>query len=1065
MTVVKVNRKIPQSAFKDQKTITSVFFGTECSSVGVDAFNGCISLSKINNDNGIIEIEGGTFASTSLSTVKLNKLNKIKSNEYKNGYGAFQGCSILTSIDIQQCSNIGNNAFYSCTNLKTVNINSKFNSKSSYVQIGNNAFYNCSSLSDINLKACILIGSNAFYNCGQLSKANLENCEYMYSGAFINCSSLKEITLSNSKNIDDRVFYNCSKLSIVYVNTQDVIPLGSSVFYSGASIIENIKFYMQPGAISKFTEDKEYGSNWSKYLNHMIETPNSNQIIYTTNDGNQINVNMGGVEHVVEHVFENDFGKIKFKDEVVKQLPESKIFKGKENLTSIYSPFKLETVGEQEFEGCINLDKFIPPQANTLTTIGDYAFKNCTSLKSFEIPESVTSIGEGVFAGCSNIEKFEGNEKYVKYNNKAIVYNNILISVAQKDKSKTGGRYYKISEIDHNIKSLGKSCFHGFNELMRVDIPCNIEIIEENASEGYDNLQEDNIERIKIGENAFEGCDNLQEVHFYGNVDLSKIDFGKNAFGIFVDENESEIKKGREDFKIFIPERIFKNINFESEEIAFIKKYEKYIYPEPAEKQIIYYLNNSKDSDSDTNNKNYKTTKFYNNLSFEGNTKISKVIFGEKITKINDFTFKNCTSLEYICLPDTITTFGNECFYGCSHLKRICIPNKPNNFYSKQENIKDPIIDSIMPMSDVEIENNLLLNNKFGITSFGDNLFYGCVSLMKFDSYYKNFVSEDGRCYIDGGTLMFFAQCGLDEGKTYEMSNNINKINKSAFKGTNIQDIVISSNVSIISESAFEGCSNLQSITFNNVSNISKCAFKDCKNLKGISLPPNLKTIGESAFESCEEMYICTNLSNVEKIGNQAFMNCKKFKYVNNNDKPLNLSNIISIGDYAFSGCADLSTKLFLPSTLTSIGKCCFQQAGIKELDMSNADKINIIRYNTFYGCTNLTNVKLPDSIEYIEFCAFKGCNIKEIYLPLNLSKIGNFSFATNGSINIYINKNTEIPPKFVYTSGSEDRSVSVMPFGENPNLNIFAPTSELCETYKNDKHWKKYAKYISNIK
>jgi hypothetical protein len=174
----------------------------------------------------------------------------------------------------------------------------------------------------------------------------------------------------------------------------------------------------------------------------------------------------------------------------------------------------------------------------------------------------------------------------------------------------------------------------------------------------------------------------------------------------------------------------------------------------------------------------------------------------------------------------------------------------------------------------------------------------------------------------------------------------------------------------------------------------------------------------------------------------------------------LNLSNIISIGDYAFSGCADLSTELFLPSTLTSIGKCCFQQSGIKELDMSNADKINIIRYNTFYGCTYLTNVELPDSIEYIEFCAFKGCNIKEIYLPLNLSKIGNFSFATNGSINIYINENTKIPPKFVYNSGLEDRSVSVMPFGVK-DLNIFAPTSELCETYKNDKHWKKYAKYI----
>ena len=122
MAVVNVNRNIPQSAFKDMKTITSVFFGNECSSVGIDAFNGCISLSEINSDNGIIEIGHGTFANTPLYAVKLNKLNKIGSIEEQNVNGAFQYCSILTSISIQQCSIIGNNTFYSCTKLKTVNI-------------------------------------------------------------------------------------------------------------------------------------------------------------------------------------------------------------------------------------------------------------------------------------------------------------------------------------------------------------------------------------------------------------------------------------------------------------------------------------------------------------------------------------------------------------------------------------------------------------------------------------------------------------------------------------------------------------------------------------------------------------------------------------------------------------------------------------------------------------------------------------------------------------------------------------------------------------------------------
>ena len=881
MAVVNVNRNIPQSAFKDMKTITSVFFGNECSSVGIDAFNGCISLSEINSDNGIIEIGHGTFANTPLYAVKLNKLNKIGSIEEQNVNGAFQYCSILTSISIQQCSIIGNNTFYSCTKLKTVNINSK----SANVKIGNNAFCGCENLSDIYFKSCVAIGNNAFESCKSLENANLKNCyDEIGQNAFCGCENLKEITLPYCKyGIGDSAFYNCNNLSRVYINTSSAIPLGKSVFYSGSSIIKNIKFFIPFDTKSNFTNDE----NWKEYENHMVETPKSNQIMYATNSGNPIDE---------KHTLENGFRKITFGEDVV-QL-SSKIFKDNEDLTFIYSPYKLETVGEQEFEGCINLDKFIPPQNNTLTTIGDYAFKNCTSLKSFEIPESLTSIGEGVFAGCSNIEKFEGNVEYVKYNNKAIVYDDTLISVAQKDNSETGGRYYKISNIDSNIKNLGKYCFYGFKELIRVVIPSNI---------------------YRIGENAFDGCDNLQEVHFDG--DPSNINFEKNAFGIFVDENENEIKNGREDFKIFIPERIFKNINFESEENASIKKYEKYIYPEPAEKQIIiYYLNNSNDSDSDSNNKNYKTIKFSNDLSFEGNEEISKVIFGEKITKINDYAFKNCTSLEYIYLPDTINTFGNECFYGCSCLKRIYIPN------------------------------------------------------------------------------------------------NINKINKDTFKGcTNLKGISLPQNLKIIGESAFEGCINLE----------------------GISLPQNLKIIGGSAFKGCINMCIDTNLSNVEEIG-----------------------------EFAFNGCTELKTSFVLSSTLTSIGIYCFSESGITELDMSNAYKINIIPQNAFSNCANLTNVKLPDSIDYIQYDAFENCEkIKEINLPLNLSKMGGNSFATNGPINIYIN-NIETPPKFVNKNGKEDETI--YPFG-NPEkttdlngLKIFVSSLELLNTYIFDTHWNKYSKYIS---
>ena len=68
---------VSSSAFSGKGTITSVKFGSTCTYVGKDAFNKCISLSEINDDNVIEEIYDGAFASTKLSSVNFSKLKSI----------------------------------------------------------------------------------------------------------------------------------------------------------------------------------------------------------------------------------------------------------------------------------------------------------------------------------------------------------------------------------------------------------------------------------------------------------------------------------------------------------------------------------------------------------------------------------------------------------------------------------------------------------------------------------------------------------------------------------------------------------------------------------------------------------------------------------------------------------------------------------------------------------------------------------------------------------------------------------------------------------------------------
>ena len=90
--------------------------------------------------------------------------------------------------------------------------------------------------------------------------------------------------------------------------------------------------------------------------------------------------------------------------------------------------------------------------------------------------------------------------------------------------------------------------------------------------------------------------------------------------------------------------------------------------------------------------------------------------------------------------------------------------------------------------------------------------------------------------------------------------------------------------------------------------------------------------------------------------------------------------------------------------------------------------------------------------------------NIKEIHLPLNLSKMGNYSFATNGYTDIYINENKKTPPKFVDNNGIELTTENILPFGNGEKIEksfyIFIP-AHLYSTYINNIHWKKYKKNI----
>ena len=65
----------------------------------------------------------------------------------------------------------------------------------------------------------------------------------------------------------------------------------------------------------------------------------------------------------------------------------------------------LKEIGVQAFYFCSNLKEIVIP--NTVTSIGDWIFRDCLGLTSVRLPNGITYIGEGVFCGCSGLTEIE----------------------------------------------------------------------------------------------------------------------------------------------------------------------------------------------------------------------------------------------------------------------------------------------------------------------------------------------------------------------------------------------------------------------------------------------------------------------------------------------------------------------------------------------------------------------------------------------------------------------------------------------------------------------------------
>ena len=377
------------------------------------------------------------------------------------------------------------------------------------------------------------------------------------------------------------------------------------------------------------------------------------------------------------------------------------------------------------------------------------------------------------------------------------------------------------------------------------------------------------------------------------------------------------------------------------------------------------------------------------------------------------------------------------------------------------------------------------------VTAIGDNAFLGfsTITTISFedgnkvtkigDNAFKNMPSLSSIVLPSGVTSIgwqAFSDTALTDIK---LPNTLKTIEGYAFYNTKLSTITIPDSVIDMGSGVFKSCSNLKSVELSkNLKTLNSQMFEGCSSLKSLELPDGLESIGSSILWNVPLIHEIIIPSSVNEISSGAFQGSSSLKKINIPSKTAgSISNApwgsetatviwkdtIIVKDssdndkYAYESSTKTLTK-YLGSTSNDIIdiKKDFQDSNLNY-------EVEIIGENAFYEKTNISSVKIPDTVTQIKRGAFYGCSsatfeslpaqlteigefafsgcamIKSISIPDTVTKMGSYAFASCRSLNnIKIGTGLSLLDNYVFYSCSSLEDITI-PMNINIiNSNVF---------------------------
>ncbi len=428
-------------------------------------------IEKVTIGEKVKSIPAGLFAHSKITNVVIPN-----SVEHIYPY-AFYGNPLENVILPERLDSIDAEAFAYCDKLESIVIPENVKS------IGQEAFAYCDNLESIvipeNVKS---IGKEAFAYCDKLAEIIYNATECMIEKSNSNCcfpSNVNKIVIGERvKMIPDYAFYKTSISSVIF--PQSLESIGEHSFES--TKLRSVTFS---------NSIKSVGANAFNYCNDLRE------------------VNISSLKNWTE---------IEFLSKTANPVTYAKnLFLNGEEIPR----------------------KLVIPAG--VTRIGNYVFSGLESIVSVYIPESVQSIGNFVFSGCSGLQRtiFSSLVSFlsIKYDSEnstdfggAIYINDspldkTSITIPVEIEKIQDYKFYNWTSLSSvyfspSVIEIGKSAFSGCTSLTDINLPPNLEFIDERA---FANSRMRSITMPKsikyIGKNAFAFIKPVDHV-IIGNVKI-----------------------------------------------------------------------------------------------------------------------------------------------------------------------------------------------------------------------------------------------------------------------------------------------------------------------------------------------------------------------------------------------------------------------------------------------------------------------------------------------------------------------------------------------------------------